>query len=55
MNRPSIRQSDLGEYIKSTKLIPSSNPLKLPSPDQLTGREQISLTENPIRFFFSIK
>lgn len=51
MNRTSIRQSDLSEYIKSTKLIPSSNPLKQPSPDKLTGKEQIRMTENPLKFF----
>ena len=51
MNRTSIRQSDVNEYIKTTKLIPCSNPLKQPSPDKLTGKEQISSTENPIRFF----
>lgn len=50
MNRTSIRQSDINEYIKSTKLIPSSNPLRLPSPDKLTGKEQIATTENPVRF-----
>ena len=58
MNRTSIRQSDVNEYIKSTKLIPSSNPLKLPSPDLLTGHERIDLTENPIifpRFVYSKK
>ena len=41
-----IRQNR-NEYIQQTKTLPTSNPIRSPSPDYLLREEKIPMTSNP--------
>ena len=47
MSRKSFRQSSVHEYINITKQLPSTNPIRSPTPDIHSRKERIERTPSP--------